>query len=174
MSGYQLKRAIEQSTGNFWRESYGQIYPMLQRLVDDGLATKEERASAGGRPANLYTITDRGRATLESWLREPPNPRPPRNELLLKLFFAGRTELAVSIEHVRAERETAAAEMARYEILRRELEAHHAANPELPFWLMTLDYGLHASRARVAWCEATLERLASQPEPQPSKQEARP
>ena len=33
MSGYEIRQPIEESIGNFWRESFGQIYPTLKRLV---------------------------------------------------------------------------------------------------------------------------------------------
>ncbi len=36
-SGYELKQRIERSIGNFWSESYGQIYPTLKRLEREGL-----------------------------------------------------------------------------------------------------------------------------------------
>ena len=46
MSGYDIKQAIGESVVHFWDESYGRIYPSLQRLavrfdalllsVDDG------------------------------------------------------------------------------------------------------------------------------------------
>ncbi len=29
-SGYDIKKLMEQSTSNFWNESYGQIYPILK------------------------------------------------------------------------------------------------------------------------------------------------
>ena len=37
MSGYDIKREIEQSIGHFRRESYGQSYPVLRRLEVGGL-----------------------------------------------------------------------------------------------------------------------------------------
>ena len=46
MSGYDIKKMFEKSIGNFWSESYGQIYPLLKALVDEGFATSSiERQS---------------------------------------------------------------------------------------------------------------------------------
>ena len=39
-SGYDIKKLMEQSTSNFWSESYGQIYPILKQLVAADLATR--------------------------------------------------------------------------------------------------------------------------------------
>ena len=48
MSGYDIKKEIEENISNFWTESYGQIYPVLKSLVAEKLVTKtvqKERAS---------------------------------------------------------------------------------------------------------------------------------
>src|ERR671926_490438 len=36
-SGYEIKRLVDKATRVFWAASYGQIYPELRRLRDDGL-----------------------------------------------------------------------------------------------------------------------------------------
>src|SRR5580698_5529051 len=86
MSGYEIRQLIEESIGNFWSESYGQIYPALKRMVADGLAEmKEERAE--GRPLKkVYSLTERGRERLREWLDLPVAEQVSRNELLLKMF----------------------------------------------------------------------------------------
>src|ERR1043166_5381121 len=48
-SGYDLRRWAESSIGHFWRESYGQIYPVLKQLLRDGLVTASEGAGSGKR-----------------------------------------------------------------------------------------------------------------------------
>ncbi|MFQ5352803.1 MAG: PadR family transcriptional regulator [Candidatus Binatia bacterium] len=92
MSGYDVKKAVEASIDNFWKESYGQIYPILKRLSEEGSIEKSESATGGKRPRHLYTITERGREKLKSWLREPTEPSPVRMELLLKLFFGSQVD----------------------------------------------------------------------------------
>ena len=39
--GYEIKKELEKSSMFFWNESYGQIYPMLKKLVANGLSTLE-------------------------------------------------------------------------------------------------------------------------------------
>ena len=39
MSGYQLRLTIRRTIGNFWQESFGQIYPALRTMVAEGLVT---------------------------------------------------------------------------------------------------------------------------------------
>src|SRR5579859_5397507 len=84
ISGYMLKKAFEQSVANFWNESYGQIYPILKQLNDEGLTTSQAEKQAGKPERYVYTITDKGREELRRWLTEPIEYSVERNELLLK------------------------------------------------------------------------------------------
>lgn len=95
-TGYALRKAIQQSLGHFWHESYGQLYPALRSLVDSGLATVEEERGGARPDRKVYAITDAGRAALGRWLAEPPAPSVQRNELLLKLYFSPRSERAAA------------------------------------------------------------------------------
>jgi PadR family transcriptional regulator AphA len=159
LSGYRVKQLIEISISNFWTESYGQIYPMLRQLEREGLA--RARASKGGRGRTTYAITEAGRAELGRWLAEPTAPRPPRNELLLKLFFgryAKPAELRRHLEKFRAER---VAEAARHRGTRKMLESIEKPPPHLPYWLMTLSYGETEAAAQLRWADAALATLAA-------------
>ena len=71
MSGYDVKKLVEAGLSHFWSESYGQIYPVLNRLVQDDLATCSVDPKSGGRGRKVYTITKAGRSTFKRWLREP-------------------------------------------------------------------------------------------------------
>ena len=59
MHGYQLMQAISQRTDGAWRPSPGAVYPTLDQLEDEGLATIQQE---GGR--RLVTLTDAGREHL--------------------------------------------------------------------------------------------------------------
>ena len=133
MSGYDLRRLFEGSVTNFWSESPGRIYPILAQLAEDGLATRTETRSPGGRERHVYRITEAGRAELASWLEQPVAPRPPRNELLLKLFFGARTERRHSLDRLREARAEQEKRLARYAEIRERLAASAGEAPDLPF-----------------------------------------
>src|SRR5215212_643106 len=63
-NGYQLMQEIEQRSDGVWRPSPGSVYPALQLLEDEGLV----RVEGEGRKA--YTLTDEGRAYVESHAAE--------------------------------------------------------------------------------------------------------
>ena len=159
MSGYDLRRLIEGSVSNFWSEGYGRIYPMLAQLAEDGLATRRETHSEGGRARHVYSLTERGRAALVEWLREPTLPRPLRNERLLKLFFGARTEPEVCMAQVEDLRQQVLLTRERYQEIRERLEAAKDAPLDQRFWLMTLRYGELEVEAHLRWCDEVLQEL---------------
>ena len=161
MSGYDIKTAIEASIGNFWSESYGQIYPALKRLAASGLAEADKLRSGGARSSKAYRLTMQGRAALEAWLQQPPEPEPPRNELLLKLFFGRTNTQDINIRHVERCREQAVSRLEAYDAIERNLRQRHRDHTDLPYWLMTLGYGKYVQRALIAWCNDTLAELSA-------------
>jgi DNA-binding PadR family transcriptional regulator len=159
MSGYEIKKAIEGSISNFWSESYGQIYPILQQLADEGLATRQSTPSEGGRPQHIYAITPEGRAELARWLAEPVAAEPPRNELLLKLFFAGQTGIESPIAHLEAFEAGCRATIGRYEEIARDIARTYEGVADAAYWLMTLRFGLAIHRAMLGWAAETIGEL---------------
>src|ERR1019366_1251270 len=84
MTGYGLRAAIAETLGYFWSESFGQIYPTLGRLEEEGMVRRE---AAGKTSGSVFEITEMGLARLRSLLAEPIASSLPRNGLLLRLFF---------------------------------------------------------------------------------------
>src|SRR2546423_1361238 len=163
MSGYDIRATIAESIAYFWTESYGQIYPTLKRLTKEKqVARRTEKA--GARERHIYAITAAGREVLAEWLERPAQPRPPRNELLFKLFFARHSspaEAAAQVERFRAEQEKA---VARYQAVERGLYERHGKNPDLAYWLITLRYGQLEAEALLRWsmeAEEILQELGA-------------
>lgn len=163
MSGYDIKKTVEQSTANFWCESYGQIYPILRRLTEDGLAARAPRdpKDRSGRERQLYRITERGQEELRRWLAEPTEAPKVRHELLLKLFFARQAAAGNAREQIESFRRHHADLLSHYAGIRSRLEKDQAGSDDLPFWLLTLRYGELERHAVLTWCDEALALLAS-------------
>jgi DNA-binding PadR family transcriptional regulator len=159
MSGYDIKKRIEGSISNFWSESYGQIYPILKRLVSEHLVTKTVERQSGKPDRHVYALTERGRKELQRWLTEGIVPKVERNELLLKLFFGEEATVTVSIEHVEKYKELQLQLLEKYSLIEKEIKAEYANDSNLPYWLITLRYGQHVSQALLHWCDDTLVTL---------------
>jgi PadR family transcriptional regulator, regulatory protein AphA len=53
-SGYDLGLTIRESVGHFWNESYGQIYPNLKKLANDGFVTCKTDRQKGKPDRRLF------------------------------------------------------------------------------------------------------------------------
>src|SRR5881409_2062150 len=87
-TGYEIKQFVDKTTRHFWAASYGQIYPELKRLEDQGLITGSPDPS-GGRARTVFELTAAGRDVLHGWLAtEDLLASELRDEGMLKLFFS--------------------------------------------------------------------------------------
>jgi PadR family transcriptional regulator AphA len=159
MSGYDIKKTIEVSLGNFWSESYGQIYPILRVLVAEGLATISTETRAGKPNRNVYALTQAGHEELDLWLRRPSEYDVGRSELLLKLFLGWQVPLEENVRKIEEFRGLQRGLLSKYEGIERWLKETEAEHPGLPYWLMTVSYGKHVSRALTAWSDESLAAL---------------
>ena len=157
-SAYRLQETIAGSVANFWRENDGRVYPILAKMDAEGLVTAREEAT-GGRKAKIYTITDAGLAALDDWLAEDPVPRPPRNELLLKMFFGYRQGPETLVGWLDSKIAESDADLARFSKVRSKLEDMIADIPDASYWLMTLDYGERRAAFEKDWALACRERF---------------
>jgi PadR family transcriptional regulator, regulatory protein AphA len=159
MSGYDIRQLIPRSIGYFWNESYGQIYPALKRLAEAGFVEKKTERKKGSPDRHLYSLTAAGREQLRHWLKLPVAEEVPRNELLLKLFFGAHVSPSVSREHVEAYLKANEQTLKFYGALAKTLQKDEANDPQLRYWLMTLNMGRHRTIAMVKWCKETLKEL---------------
>ncbi len=90
MTGYELKKMVSISTGQFYSASYGSIYPTLRKLEQEG-AVKSEEGNEGNRVKITYAITEKGEQELDAWLaQQGEEDFVLRYEYMTKLFFSGR------------------------------------------------------------------------------------
>lgn len=160
LSGYELHKAIEENFGSFWGESYGQIYPTLKRLAAEGMIEPCKTAGEPKKRRQEYALTEAGRASLRQWLALPFKNDPPRNEFLLKLFFGREAAPGVAIAHVRELQERNRRTIAMLEGIESMARAYQSDNPNMPYWMLTLNLGVAMTRAALDWGELALAELA--------------
>ncbi|MBV1866946.1 MAG: PadR family transcriptional regulator [Marinosulfonomonas sp.] len=159
MSGYELKREIEGSLQNFWSESFGQLYPNLHMLNQAHLISGLPPDEATKRQKKVYQITDAGREALRGWIATDPASRPPRDELLLKLFFASEGGPDVVRDHSRHAREKALVKLRRYKAIREQIQSLNSHQERAKYWLMTLSLGISQTQNFIHWCDETLDEF---------------
>jgi len=71
MHGYDVARAVEQTTNGCCSPTEGTIYPVLREFEEGGYVTSEAEI-VSGRERKVYTLTDKGReafrVAVDSWM----------------------------------------------------------------------------------------------------------
>jgi DNA-binding PadR family transcriptional regulator len=160
MSGYDIKQAIGESIAFFWDESYGRIYPTLQQLATEGLAARKTERHNGRPDRQIYSLTPQGLKELERWLALPVREQKPRSELLLKLFFGRHLPAQEHVRHLEQVRQQHRQLLASCRALEKEVKVQAGNHPDRRYWLITIRFGQHRSRAIVQWCDETIRLLA--------------
>ena len=155
-SGYDIKTVVDRSTRFFWAASYGQIYPELRRLEEEGLIEGED-APKGGRSRRVYRITKAGRDALREWLLGSTVTIEYRDESLLRLFFADalpREEALLLLEGRKRGHEQY------LEVLRAIAALPGGKDPD--FVDLVLRWGIEFNEWGAQWCEKHLKRLRNE------------
>jgi DNA-binding PadR family transcriptional regulator len=150
-TGYDIKQLVDVSTRFFWAASYGQIYPELRRLEEQGLIQGRHQPS-GGRSRTEYSLTPAGERALREWLESGRELTwELRDEGLLKLFFSTGPEVAQTVRAIRASHERGVERL-------RGVEPK-AADPDSGAPL-TLEFGIAFNEWAARWWADAERRLA--------------
>jgi DNA-binding PadR family transcriptional regulator len=165
-SGYDIKQTADHSTRHFWAISFGQIYPELKRLTEEGLVEVEE-SPTGSRQRNVYRITDAGREALALWVGDATrSPCEIRDEMLLKIYFSdavGREDQRALLDAAGARHRDMAAELRATGEKFKEKRARELKR-DLPMHPEVLRFGIELH----TWLADWYARLQSDLEGEPS------
>ena len=155
-SGYEMKHTIDTSLNHFWKISFGQVYPMLKTLAQEGLIVEE---TGEGDDRKTFVLTPDGEAELGRWVEEPTTELPvQRNELLLKLYFARHESKETRIQKVDQHAALLRERLETYQMIEQSILTHKEAEDAM-YWLLTLDYGKRKTQALLEWCAASIQTL---------------
>lgn len=99
LTGKQIIDRAAESSGGIWRPSPGLVYPLLGRLLDDGLVSRDGGGSDGGGQGGRYSATDRGRAVADDAHKVADAVRR-QVEVILRLAGAGRFLAADAFDRI--------------------------------------------------------------------------
>ena len=162
LSGYELKKAFDQSVQHFWPADQSQIYRTLSQLMKQGLVEQEVLPREDRLDKKLYHITEDGRSQLHQWLAEPLAERPFREPFLIQIFFSGLLsdqEVLVLLQH---ELELIEARLQIYESMIANANAVMEASPDRRatfYSSLTLEFGLESDRAYASWLQGVIQRV---------------
>ncbi len=155
LSGYQIKKIVDIRFKFFWSESFGQIFPALKSLAEQGLVQECPQEDAGGRAVKTYAITAVGRESLVNWLGQPVEKESFRLEILLKTYFSGYAAPEAMLAHLGAFEESHASQLHILTLFQKELESIPDDDENHGEILRVIDFGQKANRAYLDWCRET-------------------
>ena len=151
-SRYDLMKSVSQAIGYVWAPAKTQLYALLPRLADRGLASSRT-VREGARPEKtLFRITEAGRADLDEWLAAEPEST---ETFFLRLFVGTLVPPDVLIEHARWFRERTEAQLAEYH----ELEPTNTRTGNDFFHYFLLRLGVERSEHLLRWSDWVLDEL---------------
>ncbi|NBI30888.1 PadR family transcriptional regulator [Chengkuizengella marina] len=160
LTGYEIKRSIENSIKHFWQESYGQIYPTLKKLVDLEFAVVQVEKVDGKPDRKLYSITEKGRVEFINWLKKPIEKIPiHKDELLLKIFYGQNLTVEENIEQIVQYQDKMEDFLDTLNSTEEYLVTRRKKDPNFDYWMLTLSHGQLIVKATIQWCEESIEKL---------------
>ena len=159
LTGYDIKKRIDNSIRFFWDAGYGQIYPNLKALKKEGLVTMRVEAGENRPNRIIYAISETGREELKKWLATPVGEEHVRYEILLKLFFGS---LLPAEENIKKVEEFQSRNRAYLEIMqgfKSCLEDALKENEDHLYYLLTVLLGEKIYRAHLEWADEAIKLL---------------
>ena len=160
MTGYDLKKVMQESAFMHWSGNNNQIYKALLALEDEGLVQGEVQHQEGAPSKKIYTITQEGICELKNWLKSTPEPPESRNAFLIQLICADvllPDELTQLISGY--ENEVRMQFVIQQEKIRRGSGFAARTPREALLWQLADDNVLAALRTELDWIEDTKQRL---------------
>ncbi len=160
MSGYDLKKVIQDSLFMHWSGNNNQIYKALLELLEEGLVTGEVVHQENPPSKKIYTITSGGLDTLKAWTACAPEPASFRKSFLIQLAWADLLCDDALRELLRSYEEEIRLQlvMAREKIRRGSAFAARSGQ-EAFLWRMINENVLSSYQSELAWVERVLGQL---------------
>lgn len=162
MTGYDLKKILNDSINFFWQAQTSQIYRELKILEKEGYIVSTEKPSQKGPNRHEYSITERGVCHLREWLAEANTDEVIRNDFMVWLLFSSNvdkdelyTQLQSKLQDYKKE----------YNMLEQVDDKLHeyadmfGKENEKFYWKIVLNRGMYDVKAKISWAEDTLNKL---------------
>ncbi|MHB9094907.1 MAG: PadR family transcriptional regulator [Eubacteriales bacterium] len=159
LTGYDIKKRIDNSIRFFWDAGFGQIYPNLKILEKEGMVTKTVEAGEHRPNRIVYAITEKGREDLKKWLAAPVGEEHVRYEILLKLFFGSLLPAEQNIKKIEDFRDRNRAYLETMQGFKSFLQDSLKESEDHLYYLLTVLLGENIYRAHVEWADEAIKLL---------------
>lgn len=154
LSGYEIKKIVDTRFSFFWSESFGQIYPQLKKLSEEGLIEETGIKETGNNKASKkYSITDKGINGLKQWLKEPVEKEVVRYEILLKMYFSNILSPEIMLSHIKEFQISHRQQKMLFDKFQAQLEKYKDVHENHEDILLVLSFGQKVWKAYDDWCD---------------------
>jgi PadR family transcriptional regulator, regulatory protein AphA len=161
LSGYEMKKIIDKRMSFFWQESFGQIYPELNKMVEEGLVEISNTESEGNikREKTRYKITPNGEKELKKWMKEENEKDTVRSEFLLKMYLSTPENIDEMRRHVIKFKKQAEEKLELFNLYEAELNKIIEVHNNHKQILYVLNLGIRQAKLYVDWSKQILEDM---------------
>lgn len=162
LTGYELKKHMDNSTQFFWHASLSQIYPVLKKLEKDGLIKSKKIPQESTPDKKIYSITKDGKTEFLTWLAKPIIDLPPqKNHDLLKSFFSGVLDKETILNHLNQQLEQHRDQLEIYKqntaVYVKKIIEQTGLTREGVMWELTRQFGEEYEHMYISWLKKTIK-----------------
>jgi DNA-binding PadR family transcriptional regulator len=159
MSGYDIKRFLDNLDWLIGSPSFGSLYPALHSLLEDDLVDVNVVQKESKPTRKIYAIKEEGREALQEWVSEPVDNDASLKTFLMRLMLANNLSQSGLVDYLKRRR----SQVALYrESLEPIVDEHDNGDDEAEIGQhLAFDYGLAVASAELAWLDQALEQLAT-------------
>lgn len=165
MTGYDIKRLMGVSTEHFWDAKLSQIYTTLKKLEADDSVQSQIEAQEDRPNRRIYTITDKGRTELNSWLGTVITTRENKKDpLLLKMFFTTPENKKTLITQLRLQLDLHQEQLRLYHeesptVIEDFVTDQPELVPNIMLWDLTRRFGVMYEETYIQWLKEAIQTL---------------
>ncbi len=158
-TGAELARRFDKSLGYFWQATHQQIYRELGKMEQAGLVAALGLPSSRGQQRH-FEVLDPGRAELQRWCGGQGDPRPMRDELLVRMRAAAVLGTVDVTDELRRHQHLHTETLQRYRLIElKDFPPGRARSAADELQLAVLRAGIVFELSWLAWCKQTLADL---------------
>lgn len=151
LTGYDLKKRIENGIGIFYRASFGSLYPCLRMLLKKRFVLVTEIPD-GKRMKKYYTLTELGRSAFFDWLIQPMDLNSNGTSThLAKVYFFDKLEQKERDQQLLEFELNNVNYLRKLKLLEKEFIAMYDKDDDY-YKLSTLYYGICIIEQTIKWC----------------------
>jgi len=156
MSGYDIKLLLEHLNWLVGSSSFGNIYPTLHALLEEGWVTVSVVTHQDRPPKKVYKVKEEGRRALQEWFERPIPSNLSQKAFVMRLILAQDLSLGGLMAHLQQRRAHVVAHCDALKELSGESDKADMG------WQLALDYGLAVADAELGWLDRALDPLCEE------------